>query len=244
MLRKSEILDAQTPDEANSTRNRVENSPETLEKNDTRNRVEEIRISPRTGKPIQKKYSHVDHTKKAIKKKPRGGNSPVIGMNGYNLKEGDNNKITRLSLEIFNMPAIDLENPEEVAQRLNDYFAVYAKADMKPTVAGMAMALNGMSRTTLLAIVNDYGTGSDGYKSALPRAVTEIIKKAYKIMETSWESYLTAGKLNPVTGIFLAKNNFGYKDQNEYVLTPNRNDDSEVDAEAIKARYLPKNKDK
>ena len=198
---------------------------------------EEVRISPRTGKPINKKYSHVDHTKKAIKKKPRGGNSPVIGMNGYNLAEGDNNKITKLSLEIFNMPPIDMENPDEVIQRLNDYFMIYANADMKPTVAGMAMALNGMDRRTLVAIVNDQPTGSDGYKSALPRAVTGLIKKAYKIMETSWESYLTAGKLNPVTGIFLAKNNFGYKDQNEYVLTPNKRDDSPVSADEIKARY-------
>jgi hypothetical protein len=205
---------------------------------------EEVRISPRTGKPINKKYSHVDHTKKAIKKKPRGGNSPVIGMNGYNLKEGDNNKITKLSLEIFNMPAIDLENPEEVIQRLNDYFMIYANADMKPTVAGMAMALNGMDRRTLLAIVNDYPTGGNGYKTSLPSSVARIIKKAYKIMETSWESYLTAGKLNPVTGIFLAKNNFGYKDQNEYVLTPNTRDDSPVSADEIKARYqLPDKND-
>lgn len=210
----------------------------------TRNNVnpnqpqEEVRISPRTGKPIDKRYSHVNHTKKAVKKKPRGGNSPVIGMNGYNLKAGDNNKITNLALEIFNMPGIDLENPEEVIQRLNDYFSIYAKADMKPTVAGMAMALNGMDRRTLIAIVNDYATGGYGYKTSLPSSVALIIKKAYKIMETSWESYLTAGKLHPVTGIFLAKNNFGYKDQNEYVLTPNKQDDSQYSAEDIRKRYI------
>ena len=29
------------------------------------------------------------------------------------------------------------------------------------------------------------------------------------------------GKINPVSGIFLLKNNFGYQDKQEVVLTPN-----------------------
>lgn len=207
------------------------------------NEKEDVRISPRTGKPIQKKYSHVDHTKPA-KKKPRGGNSPVIGMNGYSLKDGDNNKNTRICIELFNLPPIDLENENEVVQRLNDYFALYAKYDMKPTVSGMAMALNGMSRPTLWAIAHDAPTGSDGYKSALPLSVTTIIKKAYNLLETMWENNFQSGKLNPVAGIFLAKNNYGYKDQKEYVLTPNKQDDSPVSADEIKARYqLPDKND-
>ena len=34
-----------------------------------------------------------------IKKKPRGGNSPVIGMNGYDLEPGDNTKFLQLNME-------------------------------------------------------------------------------------------------------------------------------------------------
>ena len=45
---------------------------------------EEVRISPRTGKPIDKSKSH------KRKGKPRGGNSPVIGDNGLMLEPGDN----------------------------------------------------------------------------------------------------------------------------------------------------------
>ena len=92
-----------------------------------------------------------------IKKKPRGGNSPVIGMNGYDLDPGDNTKFLQLNMELFNMEKIDLHDEEAVAERLNEYFALYAKHDVKPTVAGMAMAL-GMNRRTLIAIVNDYAT--------------------------------------------------------------------------------------
>ena len=182
------------------------------------------KISPRTGKPM---------------KKPRGGNSPVIGNNGLMLQEGDNAKFLGVNIKLFNMPSIDMDDAEAVAQRLTDYFNLYAQHDMKPTVAGMAMALNGMSRQQLWAIVHDKPTGGAGYLAALPRDIADLIKKAYKIMENLWEGYMNSGKINPVSGIFLGKNNFGYQDKTEYVLTPNTQNESDYDPEDIKQRYLP-----
>ena len=44
------------------------------------------------------------------------------------------------------------------------------------------------------------------------------------------------GKINPVSGIFLGKNNFGYKDQQEYVLTPNQMGET-ISQEALEAKY-------
>ena len=171
-----------------------------------------------------------------IKKKPRGGNSPVIGMNGCDLEPGDNTKFLQLNMELFNMEKIDLHDEEAVAERLNEYFALYAKHDVKPTVAGMATAL-GMNRRTLIAIVNDYATGGAGYKTALPQEVALLIKKAYFLLENLWENYATNGKINPVTAIFLAKNNFGYQDKTEYVVTPNVQQDN-YDPDSIRQRYL------
>ena len=193
---------------------------------------EGVEISPRTGKPIQKKYAP------KTKKKPRGGNSPVIGDNGLNLEAGENTKYMSVNMQLFNMPDIDMENVEEVRKRLNDYFALYTQADMKPTVAGMALALNGMHRRTLWAIVNDQPTGGSGYKTALPPDVTYSIKKAYKIMENLWETYMNSGKVNPVAGIFLGKNNYGYQDKTEYVLTPNQQTDNDYNADEIRERYI------
>jgi hypothetical protein len=57
-------------------------------------------------------------------------------------------------------------------------------------------------------------------------------------MENLWENYMQNGKINPVSGIFLGKNNFGYQDKTEYVVTPNVNNDSDYDADDIKKRYL------
>ena len=58
-------------------------------------------------------------------------------------------------------------------------------------------------------------------------------------MENLWESYMNSGKINPVSGIFLGKNNFGYQDKTEYVVTPNTQRDSDYDPEDIRRRYLP-----
>lgn len=182
-------------------------------------------------KPVKKEHG--------LKGKPSNGkNSPVIGMNGYNLAPGDTTKYLNQSLELFNLEDIDLHDPEAVAQRLSDCFEIFAKYDTKPTVAGLAMSLNGMSRRTLIAIVNDYATGGSGYKTALPKEVALIIKKAYKIMENLWENNFQNGKLNPVTGIFLGKNNFQYVDKQEHVLTPVQQNDSDYSAADIRSRYM------
>lgn len=177
--------------------------------------------------------------KKVPARKSNGRNSPVIGDNGLMLQEGDNAKFLGVNIQILNMPDVDMDDAMAVAQRLTDYFNLYAQHDMKPTVAGMAMALNGMSRQMLWAIVNDRPTGGAGYNAALPRKVADTIKKAYKMMETLWENYMISGKINPVSGIFLGKNNFGYQDKTEYVLTPNAQQESDYSPEDIKQRYLP-----
>ena len=40
----------------------------------------------------------------------------------------------------------------------------------------------------------------------------------------------------PVSGIFLGKNNFGYQDKTEYVVTPNVHQDTDYDTEDVKKR--------
>ena len=39
-------------------------------------------------------------------------------------------------------------------------------------------------------------------------------------LEQLWEYYMQNGKINPVSGIFLGKNNFGYVDKTEHVIEP------------------------
>lgn len=176
---------------------------------------------------------------KPVKKKckPRGGNSPISGDNGLLLEPGDNAKFMRVNMTLFNMEKVDTRDAEAVQNRINEFFMLYASNDMKPTVAGMAMSL-GMSRQQLWAITHDAPLGGRGNYSTLPPSVTDTLKKAYILMENMWETYMNSGKVNPVAGIFLGKNNYGYQDKTEYVLTPNTQSDNDYDADAIRERYL------
>ena len=102
------------------------------------------------------------------KGKPRGGNNWLKPENiAPGLEAGDNTKFLSVNMALMNMPDIDMENPLEVQQRLSDYFALYAQYDMKPTVVGMAIALNGHNRQWLYAITHDVATGGSGYKLSL-----------------------------------------------------------------------------
>ena len=177
-----------------------------------------------------------DIVKEVVKKKPRGGkNSPVIGDNGIMAEPGDNTKYLNLGMKLFNLPPIDLKDPQQVNDRLNEFFQIHAEADMKPTVSGMGMAL-GLDRRRLWEIkTGNFGTNKS--LSQLPTPTMDSIKRAYEYMEILWENYMQNGKINPVSGIFLGKNNFGYQDKTEYVVTPNMNNDSDYNKDDIIARY-------
>ena len=167
------------------------------------------------------------------KMKPRGKN---IGETLAPVTEpGDNAKYISVNLKLFNLPPIDLHQPDQVQERLTKYFEIHFEADMKPTVAGMAMAL-GIDRRRLWEIKTNAPT-TNKWLDDIPTPVKDSIKKAYDFLETLWENYMHNGKINPVSGIFLAKNNFGYQDKTEYVLTPNTNSVSPVDKEDIMSRY-------
>ena len=178
-----------------------------------------------------------DDIVKEVVKKPRGGkSSPVIGDNGLMAEPGDNTKYLALGMKLFNLPTIDLKDPEQVNNRLNEFFQIHADADMKPTVSGMGMAL-GLDRRRLWEIKT--GAKKGGHTDYdLPTPTLVSIKRAYEYMEILWENYMQNGKINPVSGIFLGKNNFGYQYKTEYVVTPNMNNDSDYSAEDIKKRYL------
>ena len=107
---------------------------------------------------------------------------------------------------------------------------------MKPTVSGMGMAL-GLDRRRLWEIKTGARVGGVGNIN-LPTETMDSIKRAYEYMELLWENYMQNGKINPVSGIFLGKNNFGYQDKTEYVVTPNTHNDSDYSADDIRKRYL------
>ena len=173
-----------------------------------------------------------DKDKKTTKRKSNGKNSPVIGDNGLMVEPGDNAKYIKNAMALASLPKIDLQDPDAVAERIEKFFEIQFESDLKPTVSGLGLALD-LDRRRLWEIRTDV---PDRNKD-LPTLTRDFIKKAYKMMENLWENYMQNGKINPVSGIFLGKNNFGYQDKTEYVVTPNTNSDSDYSTDDIRKRY-------
>ena len=87
-------------------------------------------------------------------------------------------------------------------------------------------------RTTLWKWAN----GVDS--KTLPPESRNLVKKAYQLLNAQMENYMQNGKINPVAGIFLMKNNMGYADKQEVVLTPNQQLGDQVPAEDLEKKYL------
>ena len=183
---------------------------------------------------METKKNDDDVVKEVVKKKPRG--KPVQESLAPITEPGDNAKYLKVSIQLLELPDIDMTNTKQVAERLSEYFRIHEENDLKPTVAGLGMALNGMDRRRLWEIRTDAQT-SNRWVTELPTSTKDLIKRAYKLMENLWENYMQNGKINPVSGIFLGKNNFGYQDKTEYVVTPNVNNDSDYSKDDIIARY-------
>lgn len=124
---------------------------------------------------------------------------------------GDNARYLRYAMASLDLPPINLDDPEQVKQRIQDYFDFCAENDRKPSMVGMANWL-GVNRETL----NEWKKGV-----VRENTHTAIIKRACGMLEEMMVDYFQNGKLNPASGIFLMKNMFGYKDVQDVVVTPN-----------------------
>ena len=62
--------------------------------------------------------------------------------------------------------------------------------------------------------------------------VMETLKSVYTSISAMYEELLTEGKIIPVSAFFLMKNNHGYKDQTDHVVTA-RQDQPETEEDII-----------
>lgn len=158
-----------------------------------------------------------------------GHNRHGVGLpNTSDLTEpGDNARYIRYAMASWDLPPIDISDPQQVRDRLTQYFDYCAQNDRKPQIVGMANWL-GVHRDTL-----------NEWKRGIRRKDThnDIVQKALAMLEEMWADYMQNGKINPASGIFLAKNWFGYKDVQDVVVTPQSPYES-GSAEEVAQRYI------
>lgn len=142
---------------------------------------------------------------------------------------GETAELVQNVLNLSMMPPINTDSAEEVMQRINEYLVYCIEHDMKPDMSGMALSL-GVSRKTLWAWEN-------GHESNKPVGVRNALKKGREMSETIMTQMMQVGKLNPVTAIFLLKNNHGFTDQQEVIITPNTPAESRDPGE-IRNQYI------
>lgn len=165
-------------------------------------------------------------TKGAKDLAPRKNHSELVNRCRENTEPGENTKYLSVAIQVMNMPPIVTKDPVQVEKRIHEYLALCIDNDVKPTVKGFCNALK-INRSTLF----EWKRGN--YRQGTHQA---IVCEAYDLLEELWENYMQNGKINPVSGIFLGKNNFGYKDQQEMVVTPNMQTTIE-DVTTIEAKY-------
>ena len=143
---------------------------------------------------------------------------------------GDNSKYIKHALTFMKWGKPDMTNLDAVRQRVTDYFDVCEANDMKPSVESLALAF-GVDRKTLWSWVQ----GAES--NYIPKECRDMVKVAHTAINSMMADYMQNGKINPVSGIFLMKNNMGYADQSEVVITPNNPLGDAKNPEQIAQKY-------
>lgn len=165
-------------------------------------------------KPCKIKSIEEKEMEQVTKKKPRGksfqtGIDPRRNTTPV-LPEGTVANYGKFFLQAWNLPKVNTNNYDEVEDRMLLYFSKCVENDMKPGVEGLCYFL-GIDRQTFYAWSNGLQRNND------PR-YRDLCKKAKAFLAGLMEEYMQNGKINPVSGIFLLKNHFGYTDKQEIVV--------------------------
>lgn len=187
------------------------------------------RKAQRTSNDEIRKAACADYLARKTTPSASNGISPYSNE-ALGIDKGDNARYTSFALSIYSMPEIDITDAEQVNRRVVEYLTTCIDNDIKPGVATLAMAL-GIDRNRLLKIIS----GASGENSGITYSVRSVVKRAYAMFDAMWETNMQSGKINPACGIFLGKNNFGYKDVVDYNLTP-KQDTEQVSADQLHRR--------
>ena len=175
-----------------------------------------------------RKQNVSDDTITDIVKQKQKRNRPDLAKFGEeNTEPGDNSRYLRYALASWDLPPIDISDPKQVEQRIREYFQFCVENDRKPNIKGLGNWL-GVDDTT----VSSWRRGEYRAETHSP-----LIKKAVDALQEMWWDYGQNGKCNPASWIFIGKNAFGMRDEQQVVITPNNPYDTQSDEE-LSGKYL------
>ena len=114
------------------------------------------------------------------------------------------------NIEALSLSPVDTSDIEAIKERTTLYLNGCADKDIKPGVQGLCLWL-GVERSTWYDWCNGTTRRDTHYN---------FCNRVMVLLAASWESNMQENKTNAVSGIFLGKNDFGYKDKSEVVVEP------------------------
>lgn len=147
------------------------------------------------------------------------------------VQPGDNSKYLAHGMKMWDWKKPDMMNPREVENRIEQYFQLCMDDDMKPSVEGLACAFNVHRKT-----IWEWATDRSG--KTMPDASRALIRKAYTQLNLQMANYMQNGKINPVAGIFLMKNNLEYEDRREVTVAPSNPLGAQTPPEELQQKYI------
>lgn len=143
---------------------------------------------------------------------------------------GTNRRLIQNALEGWNMPRVDTKDPIAVQERIYQYFNYCAEKDISPSVSGCCNWLK-VNR----GLLQDWYTGRIGTPDH-----QRVAAMFYGVMQDIWAQDMKEGNINPVSGIFMGKVFYGYKDTQEIVVQQSTNHDELSNSDLIaESKRLP-----
>lgn len=164
---------------------------------------------------------------------PNSWNRKIGHENPYSKVPENNDAGISFTMELMNLPTFDLGDADALQQRILDYLSMCRRYETKPLISGLCLAI-GSNREEVM-------NWTKGQRNRLAERLSpesgRVLQKSLESLEVLWEfSFQNDGYRNPVTGIFVAKNNFGYKDTTESVVRHERTEQGPTRAQ-LEAKY-------
>ena len=129
-----------------------------------------------------------------------------------------NTKTANHLVKITKIPNPKMSDAKDIDRACSMFLNACAECDVRPTMSGLALVL-GVPRMTLLGMVN--GTIKTDNR--------EVLIKWVQLLEITDEIAMKENKTNPVSAIFLAKNNYGYVDEVKHKIVDEEESDEEIE---------------
>lgn len=172
--------------------------------------VESVESEP-TEEEITQALNDLVEAKKPKSPKHRDTPGDLAGAS-KGTKSEDVSRILGNCLRLYRMPKV--RSVDELRERIGSFFVACMERGEIPTIEKLALS-TGYCYNALWEWENGKAVSELGAEAG------EVVKKAREFLSAFESELVTEGKVNPVVYIFRAKNYFGLKDQQDYVVTPN-----------------------